>query len=115
MGPIKSILKYNGIHEWLLVRFSAILILLYLIYFSYFICINTSLSYNEWHNFFSNKATKIFNTLTLFSILSHTWIGMRHILEDYIKKYMLKTIGIWMTIIILFSYFLFGIIIIWSI
>lgn len=115
MGSIKSILKCNGIHEWLLVRFSAVLILLYLIYFTYFIFINTALSYNEWHDFFCNKTTKIFSVLTLFSVLSHTWIGMRHILEDYIKKYILKKLGTWFIIIILFSYLLFGIIIIWSV
>lgn len=115
MGSIKSILKCNGIHEWLLVRFSAILILLYLIYISFFIYINASLSYNEWHNFFCNKINKIFSILTLFSMLSHTWIGMRHIVEDYIKKILFRKLGICLIIIMLFLYLLFGIIIIWSI
>lgn len=115
MGLIKTILKCHGTYEWLLVRFSAVLILLYLIYISYFILFNASLSYNEWHDFFDKKITKTLSILTLFSILSHTWIGMRHIVEDYIKKYIFKKLGIWLIVIVLFSYLLFGIIIIWNI
>lgn len=115
MGSIKSILKNYGTHEWLLVRFSAIWMFLYLIYFSCFILLHTSLSYNEWHDFFSNQITKIFSILTLFSILSHTWVGMHHILEDYVKKYIFQKLGIWLVIIVLIFYLLFGIIIIWSV
>lgn len=115
MESIKLILKFRGIHEWILVRFSAILILLYSIYLSCFIFFNTSLSYNDWHDFFSNKITKIFSLLTLFSILIHTWIGMRHIIEDYIKKYILKKLGIWLIIVMLLSYLSFGTIVIWSV
>lgn len=115
MGPIKLISKFHGVHEWLLVRCSAILILVYLIYLAYFIFFNTSLSYSEWCNFFSNKTIKICSTLTLFAMLSHTWVGMHHILEDYIKKYILKKLGIYLIIIVLILYLTFGIIIIWSI
>lgn len=116
MGSIKSILKYHhGIYEWLLVRFSAMLMLLYLIYFFCFILFNASLSYNEWHDFFDKKINKIFSILTLISMLSHTWIGMRHILEDYIKKFALKILGIWLIITILLLYLSFGIIVIWSV
>lgn len=115
MEFIKLTLKFHGIHEWLLVRFSAVLMLLYLIYLLCFIFFSASLSYSDWYNFFSNKSTKIFSILTLFSVLSHTWVGMRHIIEDYIKKCILKKLGIWLIIMMLFSYLLFGIIIIWSI
>lgn len=115
MESIKLTLKLHGIHEWLLVRFSAIVVLLYLIYLFGFMFLGPSLSYNDWYNFFSNKSTKVLSILTLFSTLSHTWIGMRHIVEDYIKKYILKKLGIWLIIIMLFSYLLFGIIIIWSV
>lgn len=115
MGSVKSVLKCHGIYEWLLVRFSAILMLLYLIYFSCFILFNTSLSYNEWYDFFDKKITKIFSILTLISMLSHTWIGIHHIFEDYVKQHIFKILGIWLVIIVLFLYLLFGTIIIWSV
>lgn len=115
MGSVKSFLKCHGVYEWLLIRCSAMLILFYLIYFFYFFSIHTSLSYNEWCNFFSNKGTKIFSILALFAILSHAWIGMRHILEDYIKKKLIKKMSMCVIIAMLILYLFFGIIIIWSV
>lgn len=53
--------------------------------------------------------------MTLLSALSHTWIGMRHILEDYITLPVLKQLGTWITVFILFAYLFFGMIIIWSV
>ncbi|URJ23484.1 succinate dehydrogenase, hydrophobic membrane anchor protein [Blochmannia endosymbiont of Camponotus sp. C-003] len=115
MVSIKSILKCHGVHEWLLVRMSAIWILLYIIYISIFIIFSNNLSYDQWYDFFSKKTTKIFSIITLLSALSHAWIGMRHILEDYITLPVLRQLGIWVTGSILCVYLFFGIIIIWSI
>ncbi|WP_331828241.1 succinate dehydrogenase, hydrophobic membrane anchor protein [Candidatus Blochmannia sp. SNP] len=115
MVPIKSALKCHGVYEWLLVRVSAILILLYIMYISTFIIFTNTLSYDEWYDFFSKKITKIFSIIALISALSHTWIGIHHVLEDYIKLIILRRISIWITNSVLFIYLLFGIIIIWSV
>ncbi|URJ30303.1 succinate dehydrogenase, hydrophobic membrane anchor protein [Candidatus Blochmannia vicinus (nom. nud.)] len=115
MVPIKSALKRHGVYEWLLVRFSAILMLLYIMYISTFIISTNTLSYDAWYNFFSKNTTKIFSITTLISALSHTWIGIHHVLEDYIKLIILRRISIWITNSVLFMYLLFGIIIIWSV
>ncbi|WP_159714190.1 succinate dehydrogenase, hydrophobic membrane anchor protein [Blochmannia endosymbiont of Camponotus nipponensis] len=115
MVSIKLILKCHGVYEWLLVRFSAIWMLSYIIYISVFMISVNTLSYDKWYDFFSKNTTKIFSIIALFSVLSHTWIGMRHILEDYITLPVLRQLGIWITGCILFVYLLFGMIIIWSI
>ncbi|URJ30055.1 succinate dehydrogenase, hydrophobic membrane anchor protein [Blochmannia endosymbiont of Camponotus sp.] len=115
MVPIKSTLKRHGVYEWLLVRFSAILILLYIVYISIFIIFTNTLSYDEWYDFFGKNTTKIFSIMALISALSHTWIGIHHVLEDYIKSIILRRISIWITNSVLFIYLLLGIIIIWSV
>ncbi|URJ32565.1 succinate dehydrogenase, hydrophobic membrane anchor protein [Blochmannia endosymbiont of Camponotus sp.] len=115
MVSIKSILKCHGVHEWLLVRVSAVWMLLYIVYISIFIISSNNLSYDKWYDFFSKNITKIFSIMTLLSALSHTWIGIRHILEDYITLPVLKQLGTWITGFILFAYLFFGMIIIWSV
>lgn len=114
MVSIKLILKYYGVYEWLVVRLSAISITLYVIYLFVFLLYSHDLSYIDWYNFFYNKSNKIFNFILLLFGLVHTWIGMRHILEDYIKSSILRRIGIGIICTVLYIYLLLGIIVIWG-
>lgn len=116
MVSVKLMTKYNkGIYEWLIVRLSAISIVIDIIYISNFIFFTNNLSYDQWYDFFSRYSVKGLNTTTLLFILIHSWIGMRHILEDYIKSVFLKRLGIGFICAILYIYLLLGIMIIWSV
>lgn len=112
---INLVFKKSGVYEWIIVRLSAIFIACYIIYLFNSILFFQNLSYDEWYNFFNNKVNKIFNFIILLFILIHTWIGMRHILEDYIKLSILKKFIIGFTAAVLHIYLLLGIIIIWGI
>lgn len=48
-----SALGRNGVHEWLLVRASAIVICLYIIYLLGFILFADTLTYDVWRGFFA--------------------------------------------------------------
>ncbi|URJ25388.1 succinate dehydrogenase, hydrophobic membrane anchor protein [Candidatus Blochmannia ocreatus (nom. nud.)] len=116
MASIKIFFKYHGVYEWLIVRFSAILTLGYILYLLFFIVFsNATPSYDDWYDFFNTNTNKIISIITLIAILTHAGIGVHHILEDYIKLSVLKLLGIWTINSILFIYLLYGIIIIWSI
>lgn len=115
MGSIKLILKYCGVYEWLIVRLSAISMVIYIIYICIFVLYSHDLSYIDWYNFFHNKVNKICNFILLLFVLIHTWIGMRHILEDYIKSYILRRVGLGLICTILYIYLLLGTMIIWGI
>lgn len=110
-----SALGRNGVHDWLLLRVSAIVIFLYVFYIVSFSTLSTDFNYEIWHNFFSLIFTKVFTLLTLLSIFAHAWIGLWQVLTDYIKPLFLRLILQLMVIIILLVYLLYGIIVMWSV
>ncbi|KYP97594.1 succinate dehydrogenase [Sodalis-like endosymbiont of Proechinophthirus fluctus] len=103
-----SALGRNGVHEWLLVRASAIVIFLYIIYLLGFILFTDTLTYDVWRGFFATPMKKVFTLLTLFSILVHTWIGMWQVLTDYIKPLALRLLLQLAIVIVLMVYLLYG-------
>lgn len=103
-----SVLGRNGVHEWLLIRASAIVICLYIIYLLGFILLADTLTYDVWRSFFATPMTKAFTLLTLFSILVHTWIGMWQVLTDYIKPLALRRLLQLAIVIVLMVYLLYG-------
>lgn len=115
MENLRLIFKNNGVYEWIIVRLSAIIIAFYCITLCSFIALTKNLSYTQWYTFFNSNVIKIFNFIILLLVLAHTWIGLRHILEDYIKSITLRRFVIGLASMILYIYFLLGTIIIWRI
>ncbi len=109
-----SALGRNGVHEWLLVRASAIVICLYIIYILGFILFADAITYDVWRGFFALPMTKVFTLLTLFSILVHTWIGMWQVLTDYIKPLALRLLLQLAIVIVLLVYLLYGTVVVWG-
>ncbi|MXP67537.1 succinate dehydrogenase membrane anchor subunit [Pantoea sp. Aalb] len=110
-----SALGRNGIHDWLLVRVSAIIMLLYTIYIIGFITITDKITYEIWYSLFSSFFTKFFTLLTLISILIHGWIGIWQVLTDYVKKLSIRLLLQIIIVIALLSYVIYGTIVIWSV
>ncbi|WP_395479619.1 succinate dehydrogenase, hydrophobic membrane anchor protein [Candidatus Curculioniphilus buchneri] len=104
-----SSLGRSGVHEWLLIRASAIIIFFYIIYLLFFL-LKAPLNYEIWRSFFMASITKIFTLLTLIAVLVHTWIGMWQVLTDYVKLLSLRLqlqLGIVITLIVYFLYGMF--------
>ncbi|WP_339058025.1 succinate dehydrogenase membrane anchor subunit [Candidatus Regiella endosymbiont of Tuberolachnus salignus] len=110
-----SALGRNGVHDWLLLRASAIVIFLYVLYIVGFIAIAPDINYEIWHNFFALIFTKVFTLLTLLSILVHAWIGLWQVLTDYVKPLALRLVLQLMVVITLLVYLLYGTIVMWSV
>ncbi|WP_052712340.1 succinate dehydrogenase, hydrophobic membrane anchor protein [Blochmannia endosymbiont of Camponotus (Colobopsis) obliquus] len=109
------IFKYHGIYEWLIARISGAFIFFYFVYLLSFIFGIDKITYEIWYIFFSRNIIKCFNVLILFFVLIHSWIGINHVVTDYIKSLMLKQILQLILIAILFGYLLYGLIIMWNI
>jgi len=107
-----SALGRNGIHDWLLLRASAIIILLYIFYLCGFIAAVPYITYEIWHNFFSLTITKVFTLLALLSILVHAWIGLWQVLTDYVKPLAIRLVLQLIVVITLLVYVLYGTILI---
>ncbi|NDL62753.1 succinate dehydrogenase membrane anchor subunit [Acerihabitans arboris] len=109
-----SALGRNGVHEWLLVRASAIVICLYIIYLLGFVVFADGLTYDVWRGFFALPMTKVFTLLALLSVLVHTWIGMWQVLTDYIKLLALRLMLQLAIVITLLVYLLYGTVVVWG-
>ncbi|MEW7311712.1 succinate dehydrogenase membrane anchor subunit [Buttiauxella gaviniae] len=110
-----SALGRNGVHDFLLVRATAIVITLYIIYMIGFIAMAGELTYPVWSGFFASAFTKVFTLLTLFSILIHAWIGMWQVLTDYVKPVAIR-LGLQLIIVVaLLVYVIYGFVVVWGV
>ncbi|OCQ51777.1 Succinate dehydrogenase hydrophobic membrane anchor subunit [Photorhabdus australis subsp. thailandensis] len=110
-----SALGRTGIHDWLLLRASAIIIVLYVIYILGFVAVTSDITYEVWRSFFSSSITKVFTVLALFSILAHAWIGMWQVLTDYVKPLALRLVLQLAIVVALMAYLIYGTIVVWGV
>lgn len=108
-----SALGRTGIQDWLLIRGSAIVIVLYVLYIVGFVAIN-DITYEVWCGFFASSVTKVFTILTLFSILVHAWIGMWQVLTDYVKPLAIRLVLQLAIVVGLLAYLIYGTIVVWG-
>lgn len=109
-----SALGRNGVQDWLLIRASAFVIVLYVIYLLGFVIAVDDITYPVWRDFFAMALTKVFTLLTLFSILVHAWIGMWQVLTDYIKPLALRLTLQLAIVVALLVYVIYGTIVVWG-
>lgn len=110
-----SALGRNGVHDYILVRASAIVITLYIIYMIGFFAVTGDLTYGVWSGFFGSAFTKVFTLLTLFSILIHAWIGMWQVLTDYVKPLAIRLVLQFVIVAALLVYVLYGFVVVWGV
>jgi succinate dehydrogenase / fumarate reductase membrane anchor subunit len=104
----------NGVHDYLLIRATAIIMTLYTIYLVSFCAFAGDISYASWTQFFGSTFTKVFTMLSLTSILVHAWIGLWQVLTDYIKCAKLR-VGLQVAVVaVLLGYFFSGLFILWG-
>ncbi|RZK08357.1 MAG: succinate dehydrogenase membrane anchor subunit [Pantoea sp.] len=110
-----SALGRNGIQDWLLLRATAILITLYIVYILGFVVMTDTLTYDMWRGFFASAFTKVFTLLTLFSILIHGWIGMWQVLTDYVKSLPTRLLLQFVIVVALLWYAIYGFVVVWGV
>ena len=103
-----SALGRNGVHDFILVRATAIVLTLYIIYMVGFFA-------EVWIGFFASAFTKVFTLLALFSILIHAWIGMWQVLTDYVKPLALRLMLQLVIVVALVVYVIYGFVVVWGV
>ena len=109
-----SALARNKKQKKLLLRASAIVITLYILYILGFVAIVPDITYEVWRGFFASHITKVFTLLTLLSILAHAWIGLWQVLTDYIKPLAVRLVLQLAVVVTLLVYLLYGTIVVWG-
>lgn len=110
-----SALGRNGVHDFLLVRATAIVLTLYIIYMIGFFAFCGDLTYEVWSGFFASAFTKVFTLLALFSVLIHAWIGMWQVLTDYVKPVAIRLGLQFLIVVALLVYVIYGFVVVWGV
>lgn len=109
-----SALGRNGVHDFILVRATAIVLTLYIIYMVGFFATSGTLTSGNLDRFFSSAFTKVFTLLALFSILIHARIGMWQVLTDYVKPLAVRLILQLAIVVALVVYVIYGFVVVWG-
>jgi succinate dehydrogenase / fumarate reductase membrane anchor subunit len=81
---------FGGMTQWLYQRFSALVLYFFVAYLLYHWLQIEEVSYASWTLFFGNFLNR-FTVVFLFLVtFFHAWIGVQHVIEDYIKNPLLN-------------------------
>ncbi|MDN3652272.1 succinate dehydrogenase, hydrophobic membrane anchor protein [Thalassotalea ponticola] len=94
----------SGVHDFILLRASAIVLALYSVFMMAWFVMTPEVTYQAWTGLFSNLGMKIFTVLAVVAVLFHAWIGIWQVLTDYVKATFLRGVLQFLFTITLFVY-----------
>jgi len=93
MGLVNNFFNiFGGMTQWLYQRFTAIYMLFYLIFISVFIYIKSPINFDVWVNIFNSIYIQLATIIFFLLLFFHSWIGMLHITNDYIKNKIVRIV-----------------------
>lgn len=104
----------NGLRDWLVQRFSSLIIAVYFLVLLGFFILHPQLDYATFQHFFSTAWMQIFTLITLLSIFLHAWVGIWTVITDYINPVAIRLIIQALVILTLLIYFFWGVEILWK-
>ncbi|MGI9273710.1 MAG: succinate dehydrogenase, hydrophobic membrane anchor protein [Endozoicomonas sp.] len=114
-------LSRSGLYDWMLQRLSAIVLAVYTLFLVGYVLVNPNLDYQQWSQLFGQTWMKIFSLLAILSIVAHAWVGMWTIATDYLndrtfgsKSVLVRFPFQLICFVVLFSYIVWGIQVIWG-
>lgn len=81
---------HTGLGEWLLQRVSALYMSVFALYVVLRLLVEPIVQYEAWRAWFASGGVQIGMALFFFSLLLHSWIGMRSVFMDYVKPMWLR-------------------------
>lgn len=104
----------NGLYDWLIQRFTAVVLAAYTLFLLGYLVLNPDLTYTQWSGLFDCTPMRIFSLLALFSIGAHAWVGLWTISTDYMKGTGVRVIFQAVCGVVMFAYVVWGIQILWG-
>lgn len=109
----------SGLYDWLMQRVSAVVLLAYFLYIGFVLL--SGIDYVAWKALFSQTWMRIFSLLALVSLGLHAWVGLWAVVTDYLTERLMGTAGNVLRLaaqvvcgLIMFTYFVWGIQILWG-
>jgi len=94
----------SGLSDWLVQRFTAVVLAAYTIFITAFILLTPELDFERWSALYSQLWMRAFSFLALFSIAAHGWIGLWGVLTDYVTHRMMGEKALFLRIVALALY-----------
>ena len=112
----------SGLSDWLIQRFTALVLVVYSAIIVVFLLSTPNLDFEQWSGLFSQLWMRILSLLVLLSIAAHGWIGLWGVLTDYVTSRFMGSKALILRIFILAGYaiislgfIVWGIEVLWSI
>lgn len=112
----------SGLSDWLVQRVSGVIIAAYFFFIVGWLVANPGVDFATWQALHQLTCMKIFNTVTLLSVVAHAWIGIWAVLTDYVtvrllgpKATVLRLVFEIAAIGLLVVYTLWGLAIVWGV
>ncbi len=106
---------HYGLRDWLAQRISAVVLLVYAILLVLAVVLTPELTYGTWARLFSASWMKVATLLAVVALIWHAWVGIRDIYMDYIKPTGVRLFLQVATVLALFGYALWAVIILWRV
>ena len=85
-----SMVALEGLRPWLLQRLTALYLLVYTAYMVIYWSFYNTIAYESWKQWLLADINQILLGLFYLAVLIHAWVGIRDVLLDYIKPFMLR-------------------------
>lgn len=110
----QATLKRDGVQDYVSLRTTALVILAFCLYMTWFFVTTPTITYEVWRELFSGLGMKVFTLATLVSIMLHVRIGLWQVLTDYVKPHGLRGTIQFVLNLIAFVYVAVGLFVLWS-
>lgn len=80
----------QGLRAWLLQRFTAIYLGVYLVLVLPYIGYRAPLGYEQWRSLLAQPMMSVSTALFTLAMLLHAWVGVRDVLMDYVHAVWLR-------------------------
>ena len=114
---VTNVLNYgrSGVADWVVQRFSALILAAYTVVMVTWLAVNGSdLTFAQWQGFMGQTWVRIFTLLTVLAFAGHAWIGLWTVATDYMRKGGVRVAFLGGVAISLFVYVVWGISILWG-
>lgn len=116
MGSNKIVVgAHYGLRDWLIQRFTAIILAVYTVLLLIVSMTKSELSYGTWAGMFAEPWMKVATLLALLALIYHAWIGLRDIYMDYIKPTGVRLTLQVLTVLALLGYAFWAVVILWRV
>ena len=109
----------SGLYDWLMQRVTAVILLAYFLLLGW--VLSGGIDYVSWKALYGQTWMRVFSLLALLSLGMHAWVGLWAVFSDYLTERLMGTTGNVLRFvaqvvcaIIMFTYVVWGIQILWG-